>query len=102
MTLENIIGYVACVNVTLLQLPQVVKTYQSKKADDLSWGMIFLNLFASVIWFIYGLIISKMPIIIANCCYFVANITIIAMKVKYKTVKGLNDKNIDQHITSNI
>ena len=102
MTLENIIGYVACVNVALLQLPQVVKTYQSKKADDLSWGMIFLNLFASVLWFIYGIIIHKNPIIIANCCYFVANITIITMKVKYNTVTDTIDKNTDQQITSNI
>ena len=84
MSLEIIIGYIACVNVALLQIPQVVKTYQSKKADDLSWGMILLNLFASILWFTYGIIITKYPIIIANILYFIANITICIMKIKYK------------------
>lgn len=84
MSLENTIGYIACVNVALLQIPQVYKTYTSKKADDLSWGMILLNLFASILWFIYGIILMKNPIIIANCCYFLANISICVMKVKYK------------------
>ena len=89
MSLEIIIGYIACVNVALLQIPQVLKTFQSKQADDLSWGMILLNLFASILWFSYGIIILKYPIIIANCCYFVSNISICIMKKKY-TSKIIN------------
>ncbi len=90
MSLEIIIGYIACVNVALLQVPQVVKTYQSKKADDLSWGMLSLNLFASILWFSYGFIIMKYPIIIANICYFIANILICTMKIKYTSNLPVN------------
>ena len=55
ITPEIIIGYLACVNVSILQLPQVYKTYSSKQSDDLSWGMVLLNLFGSILWFSYGL-----------------------------------------------
>ena len=96
MSLENIIGYIACVNIALLQVPQVVKTYKSKKADDLSWGMIFLNLFASILWFSYGLILIKYPIIIANILYFIANILICIMMIKYNK-STIVDKNIDSN-----
>ena len=91
MSLEISIGYIACVNVALLQVPQVVKTYKSKKAGDLSWGMILLNLFASILWFSYGIIIEKYPIIIANCCYFIANILICFMKIKYTQTNQIID-----------
>ena len=84
MSEEEIIGYIGSVTVGLLQLPQVIKTYQTKKASDLSWGMIFLNMFASIIWFIYGIILVKFPIILANSIYFIANISIFIMKIKYQ------------------
>ncbi len=82
MSLEDIIGFIVCITIALLQSPQVIKTYKSKKAEDLSWGMILLNLFASIICFIYGNIINKYPIIIANIFYFLANISICIMKIK--------------------
>lgn len=84
MSAETIIGYLACINITLLQLPQVYKTYTTKKADDLSWGMIFLNVFASVLWFLYGVILFKLPIIIANVSYFLANVSLCYMKIIYR------------------
>ena len=99
MSLENIVGYIACVNIALLQVPQVIKTYKSKKADDLSWGMILLNVFASILWFSYGFIIMKYPIIIANICYFIANIFICIMKVMYNDLSpGSNVVQVSQVI----
>ena len=87
MTPENIIGYIGSATVALLQMPQLFKTYKSKRADDLSWGMILLNLFASIIWFSYGVILEKMPIILANCIYFITISGLVVMKLKYAGVE---------------
>jgi uncharacterized protein with PQ loop repeat len=46
--------------------------------------MIFLNMFANIIWFIYGIILVKFPIILANSMYFIVNISIVIMKIKYQ------------------
>ena len=102
MSLENTIGYIACANVALLQVPQVYKTYQSKQAEDLSWGMIFLNLFASILWFIYGIILSKGPIIVANWCYFIANVSICVIKRKYKELGHSQNNHINTTTIANI
>ena len=72
---------------------RLLKLIKVNKQNNLSWGMILLNLFASILWFIYGIIILKYPIIIANCCYFIANISICIMKTKYTH----NNKTIEQN-----
>ena len=69
--IELIIGYAAALLVSLLQLPQVYKTYQIKSADELSIYMILLNFLASILWLVYGIILDKPPIYITRqlCIY---------------------------------
>ena len=92
MMSEDIIGYIGSATVALLQVPQLLKTYKSKKADELAWGMILLNLFASIIWFSYGVMLEKIPIILANIIYFIATTCLIVMKLKYVGVDENEDK----------
>jgi len=92
MSSEDILGYIGSTTVALLQVPQLLKTYKSKKADELAWGMILLNLFASIIWFSYGVMLEKMPIILANIIYFIATTGLIVMKLKYVGVDENEDK----------
>lgn len=84
---ELIIGYAAALLVSLLQLPQVFKTYQIKSADELSIYMILLNFLASILWLVYGIILDKPPIYISNIIYFIANCTLLGMKYYYKEMK---------------
>ena len=92
MSSEDILGYIGSATVALLQVPQLLKTYKSKKADELAWGMILLNLFASIIWFSYGVMLEKIPIILANIIYFIATTCLIVMKLKYVGVDENEDK----------
>lgn len=80
---ELIIGYLAALLVSLLQLPQVYKTYKIKSAKELSYGMILLNFLASILWLIYGIILDKPPIYISNIIYFIANCVLLSMKIIY-------------------
>lgn len=86
---ELIIGYAAALLVSLLQLPQVYKTYQIKSADELSIYMILLNFLASILWLVYGIILDKPPIYISNVIYFIANCTLLGMKYYYKGIKNM-------------
>ena len=81
--MELIVGYLAALLVSLLQLPQVYKTYQMKSAAELSFGMILLNFLASILWLIYGMLLNKPPIYISNVIYFIANCSLLAMKVAF-------------------
>jgi len=81
---ELIIGYLAALIVSLLQLPQVYKTYKMKTANELSFGMIILNFLASILWLVYGVILNKPPIYISNIIYFIANCLLLIMKFIYK------------------
>lgn len=83
MSLELIIGYIGCAAISSLQFPQVYYTFRTKKADDLSWFMIYLHLFSSIIWLFYGYLLYKFPIIISNCIYFIGNILLIILKYKF-------------------
>ena len=66
--IELIIGYAAALLVSLLQLPQVYKTYQIKSADELSIYMILLNFLASILWLVYGIILSRCFFAV-SCCF---------------------------------
>ena len=85
--MELIVGYLAALLVSLLQLPQVYKTYQMKSAAELSFGMIVLNFLASILWLIYGMLLNKPPIYISNVIYFIANCSLLAMKVAFNPKK---------------
>ena len=89
---ELIIGYAAALLVSLLQLPQVYKTYQLKSAEELSIYMIMLNFLASILWLVYGIILDKPPIYISNVIYFIANCTLLGMKFYYKGMKKMEDE----------
>jgi len=62
----EIIGYIAAFFTTASMLPQVIKTIKSKSAGDLSFTMIVFLFTGVVLWFVYGLLVNQMPIIIAN------------------------------------
>ena len=96
LILETIIGYCAAVIITFLQMPRVTHTYKKKSADQLSWGMIILNILASILWLTYGVILNKPPIYISNIIYFMANIIITIMKIKYKNNPSPNSIELDK------
>lgn len=62
----ELMGYAAAALTTLSFLPQVIKTWSSGSARDLSLGML-LAFFAGVgLWLAYGLAIGDGPLAAAN------------------------------------
>ncbi len=80
----TIIGLVAAFFTTVSLFPQLHKVYKSKSAKDISTWMFCLFGGGVFLWFVYGMFIMDLPIIVANSLAFVQAIVILVFKIKYK------------------
>ena len=80
----NIVSYTAAVVGTSLMLPQIIKSWGTKKMEDVSFGMIILYFFNCLLWLIYGILITAWPAVLANGIALVISIFQIVLKMKYK------------------
>jgi MtN3 and saliva related transmembrane protein len=80
----TILGLVAASLSTLAFIPQVIKTWQTKSAKDLSFAMFFLMFTATALWLIYGFLMAALPIILANATILVLLAIILYFKLTYK------------------
>jgi MtN3 and saliva related transmembrane protein len=83
MNLTGSIGFFAGLLTSGAAVPQVLQTYRTKHARDLSMSQLVLLNLGMLLWLIYGLMITDLPLIYANvfsiCCYS----SLIAMKIRY-------------------
>ncbi len=80
--ITDIFGYSAACLTTIAFLPQVIKTIRLKKTDEISLVMYILFCAGLLCWLIYGVLISNIPLIIANgITLFLATI-ILFLKIK--------------------
>lgn len=80
----TIIGLIAAAFTTVCLFPQLMRVYKTKSAKDISTGMFMLYSGGVFLWFIYGLLINDLPLILANSIAFLQGITILLLKTKYK------------------
>jgi len=79
------IGFAAAVCTTLAFLPQVVKTYRSRSAKDLSLGTFSLLASGLMLWLVYGWLMDDMPIMLANFLTLMLAVSLLVMKFKFKS-----------------
>ncbi len=84
MDSTKIIGLVAGLLTTLSFVPQVVKTWKSKSAKDLSLVMFLLYCAGVGLWTIYGVMINELPVILWNIITLVLALVILFFKIKFK------------------
>ena len=77
------IGLVAGFCTTLSFLPQVIKTVKTHRAEDLSFAMLLMFLFGLALWFVYGIAIASLPIIVANAVTIALVSVIVLLKWRY-------------------
>jgi len=80
----ELIGSLAGLLTTISFLPQVIKTYKSRSAKDLSLGMFLMFTLGVLAWLIYGIGINKLPIIAANSVTLVLAGMILTAKLRFK------------------
>ena len=76
-------GYFAAILTTLAFLPQLIKTLETKKAEDVSLITLIMFLTGVLSWIVYGYKIASIPILLANLITFVLNLLILIFKITF-------------------
>jgi MtN3 and saliva related transmembrane protein len=77
------LGYLAGTLTVVSFLPQVIRTWQSRRTGDLSLGMFMILITASSLWIVYGAVVGDMPVVITNVGMVALNGAIAVAKVRY-------------------
>jgi MtN3 and saliva related transmembrane protein len=65
-------------------LPQLIKTWRTKKADEISLGMFVIFTSGLIMWLIYGISKSDIPVIAANSLALVLYGTMLFLKLRFR------------------
>jgi len=79
----EMIGYCAAFLTTIAFLPQAVQSWRSRDLSGISLGMYSLFTTGVGLWLIYGLIIEKWPLILANALTFALAFSILILKLHH-------------------
>lgn len=88
------IGFFAGVLTSGSAIPQVLQTYRTKHARDLSMSQLILLSFGMLLWLIYGIHLNDLPLIFANVFSIVCYTALIAMKIRYARMDAAACANI--------
>lgn len=83
MSFVIILGLAAGALTTIAFVPQVIRTWKTKSARDLSLGMYLIFCSGVLLWLIYGWIIEDIPIIIANAVTLSLVLVVLYFKLTY-------------------
>jgi MtN3 and saliva related transmembrane protein len=79
-----VMGLVAGTLTTIAFVPQLLKTWKSRSAEDVSLGMLITFCTGVFLWLLYGLFIRSLPVILANAVTLLLAGTILVLKIKYR------------------
>jgi len=84
MNLITIVGLIAATCTTVSFVPQAIKTIQTKDTSGISLSMYSLFAFGTLMWLLYGIFSSNIPVSLANGITLVFSLIILTYKLKYK------------------
>ena len=76
----ELIGYCAAFLTTIAFVPQALQSWRTKDLSGISLGMYSLFTAGVGLWLVYGLIIEKWPLILANALTFALALSILFLK----------------------
>lgn len=83
MSFTEILGYTAGAVTAFTFLPQVIKTWQSKSAKDVSLNMFLIAFANEIMWLAYGILLNNWVIISTNAAMLFMSGIMIWLKFKY-------------------
>jgi MtN3 and saliva related transmembrane protein len=85
MTLITLLGLSAAILTTGAYIPQAYKTIKTKSTSGLSLSTFLMLFLGTILWFLYGLYIKDLPVILANGITATLSGIIFYLKVTIKT-----------------
>ncbi len=77
------IGYAAASLTTAAWVPQIVRVWRTKSADDLSPGMLAAFTSGVLLWLVFGLARESGPIIVANTVTLVLSLVLVGFRAAF-------------------
>lgn len=77
------IGLVAGFLTSIAVIPQVVRTWRTKHARDISIWQPLILIIGMLLWLIYGLLLHDLPLIAANSFSISCYLVLLGMKIFY-------------------
>ncbi|MGC9504972.1 SemiSWEET transporter [Baaleninema sp.] len=87
----TVLGLLAGTMTTMAYLPQLVKTWKSKSADDISWSMLVTLCLGILLWLVYGTSVQDLPVICANVVTLMLSSAILGLKIHYRVRRASID-----------
>jgi MtN3 and saliva related transmembrane protein len=84
MNIITNIGLLAGSITSAAAIPQVVRTYRTRHARDLSIWQPILLVIGMLLWLIYGILLKDLPLILANAFSVLCYALLIFMKIYFK------------------
>ncbi len=84
MNLVDSLGLAAGSLTTIAFVPQVLKIWVSKSAEDVSVLMFAVFSLGVVLWLAYGIALGAWPVIIANVVTLALSILVVVLKFRYR------------------
>jgi len=79
----ELLGSLAAVCTTASLVPQLMRVWRRKSAQDISLGMFSMFSLGVALWLIYGILIGSRPVEAANAVTLVLSLAILVLKLRY-------------------
>lgn len=76
------VGYVAGFCTAVAQFPQAYKVIKTGETHSISLGMYITMTFGILFWFLYGLLIPDLPMIVANFVCLIPSVYILFITIR--------------------
>ena len=87
----DVVGYLAgCFLVSNL-IPQIIHTYKTKSAVDISFVFLFMTLNTCILFLTYGILINANPLIISNAIVLFEGFILLYFRILYGKKDEINN-----------
>jgi len=80
----EMVGLIAGICTTIAFLPQIIKILKTRHVKDISLWMYVIMTSGIFLWMVYGILLGRVPIILANGISFVLCLTVVITKIRYR------------------
>jgi MtN3 and saliva related transmembrane protein len=84
MDFVTLLGLLAGTCTTIAFVPQLLKTWKTRSAGDISMIMLVTFSTGLLLWLIYGVLIQSLPVMLANGVTLILSSVILYFKVRFE------------------
>lgn len=86
LELNGLIGYAAAFLTTVAFVPQVYRSWRTRDLSGISLPMYALFTGGVALWFVYGILIGSLPVILANGITLLLSSLVLMLKLQQRRV----------------